>query len=125
MTVVFDPLRLAEVAWDVGSANAQTPLAIERRQRERLTALLDSPGGVRWLQACMPGREADGVVLQDLVAGACETTEGAAALMKLIRTATADHKLTPAERNQLRRAMAPFKQLVLDLEGAIETAGDQ
>jgi len=66
MTVVFDPLRLAEVAWDVGSANAQTPLAIERRQRERLTALLDSPGGVRWLQACMPGREADGVVLQDL-----------------------------------------------------------
>lgn len=69
--------------------------------------------------------QAAGVVLQDLVAGACETTEGAAALMKLIRTATADHKLTPAERNLLRRAMAPFKQLVLDLEGAIETAGDQ
>lgn len=63
--------------------------------------------------------------LDDLVAGACETTEGAAALMRLIRRATADRVLTPAERTELRKAFAPFKQVVMDLEAAIETAGGE
>ncbi len=66
MMAVFDPLRLAEVAWDVGCAHAQSPRAIALRQRSRLTSLLDSASGSRWLRGLVQGRAGDAITLQDL-----------------------------------------------------------
>ncbi len=66
MTVVFDPLRLAKVTWDVSCANAQTPQAIAQLQRSRLTTLLDSARRSRWLQGLVQGRAGDAIALQDL-----------------------------------------------------------
>ena len=66
MTAIFDALRLAEVAWDVGCVNGQMPQAIAQRQHNRLALLFEAAKGSRWVQGLVRGQAGDAITLQDL-----------------------------------------------------------
>lgn len=66
VTLLFDPLRLAEVAWDVTCVNAGSPQLAERRQRERLTALFDAARAAPVYREHLAGRRAADICLGEL-----------------------------------------------------------
>lgn len=66
MTVLFDPLRQAEVAWDVGCVGAASPEAVRQRQRERLVGLLDAARAAPMFRKLLAGREAGDIALTEL-----------------------------------------------------------
>lgn len=66
MTMLFDPVRQASVAWDVGCVGAATPEQVLQHQRTRLAALFDAARAAPMLRESLAGRKADGIALTEL-----------------------------------------------------------
>lgn len=66
MTALFDPLRLAEVAWDVACVNVASPDQLAQRQRVRLTALLDAARAAPMYRKHLAGRASADLALAEL-----------------------------------------------------------
>ena len=66
VNALFDPWRLAQVVWELCSANAASPGNIAALQRARLTALLDAARGSRLLRPSLEGRASADIALTSL-----------------------------------------------------------
>lgn len=66
MTALFDPLRLAEVGWDVACTNTASFEQVQQRQRARLTDLLAAARAAPLYRKHLAGRDLDTVALLDL-----------------------------------------------------------
>jgi len=66
MSALFDPWRLAQVAWEVNCAHAGGPDAIAALQRDRLTSLLDAARGSGLMRPHLEGRASADIALETL-----------------------------------------------------------
>lgn len=66
MTPLFDPVRLAEVAWDVTCVNAGATQLLRARQQTRLAALFDAARAAPVYRAHLAGRPAADIALAEL-----------------------------------------------------------
>lgn len=66
VTPLFDPVRLAEVAWDVTCVNAGASQLLRARQQTRLAALFDAARAAPVYRDQLAGRPAADIALTDL-----------------------------------------------------------
>ncbi len=66
MTALFDPLRLAEVAWDVTCVNASSAQVLRQRQQTRLAALFEAARAAPVYRKHLADRPAAEIALTDL-----------------------------------------------------------
>lgn len=66
MTTLFDPLRLAEVAWDVTCVNVASAEQVRQRQHTRLAALLEAARAAPMYRQLLEGRATGDIALTDL-----------------------------------------------------------
>jgi phenylacetate-CoA ligase len=66
VTALFDPLRLAEVAWDVACVTTATPEQIAQRQQTRLTALFEAARAAPMYRGLLEGHDAGEVALASM-----------------------------------------------------------
>lgn len=62
------------------------------------------------------------VLAKTLLTEACETTEMAAQLQHLVRTALADDRLTPKERRKIQHQISGLEQQIREARAALEGA---
>ena len=66
VTALFDPLRLAEVAWDVTCVNASSAQVLRQRQQTRLAALFEAARAAPIYRQHLADRPAADIALTDL-----------------------------------------------------------